>query len=325
MAGMFRLAVTTIALKTLARQWAWALLFLGASMMLLAGSAAAKSKSEAQAQCVEKFGPGSVAEEELDFGEVSYVCNCASPAKWNEDNTRCIGGAADKGRLQEEPSPEVTETAPTTSRGDTDEASAVPPPPSVEELFQKGKQAADSKNYAQARLWYGRASEAGSRGAMVNLALFYLRGTGVDKDPSRAAELLQRAADKGTGLAMYYLAHQYSSGQGIKRNKRRAAEWYQKAMDNGIARAAFWLGSLYDDGKGVRRDRAKAAELVVHALQQGSYDHAVKQMTTNERAWSKGFRREMQKIMRREGYYDGPIDGSFGSGTKRAIRSLAGQ
>lgn len=288
----------------------------------MTGTAAAKSKSEAQAECLEHFGPGSVAQEELDFGEVSYVCNCESPAEWNEDSTRCVGGVAEQTRLPESASPDASRE---TTKDSGEDGDATPTRRSVEELFQLGKQAADSKNYAQARLWYNRAIDAGSPGAMVNMALFYLRGTGVDKDPARAAELFQRAADKGIGLAMYYLAHQYSSGQGINRSKRRAAEWYQKAVDNGIARAAFWLGSLYDDGKGVRRDRARAAELVAHALQKGSYDHAVKQMTTNERAWSKRFRRELQKIMRREGYYDGPIDGSFGSGTQRAIRSFAGQ
>ncbi|MCP5082647.1 MAG: SEL1-like repeat protein [Alphaproteobacteria bacterium] len=320
---MFRLVVTALC------QCTWLLLIFGVSVISTTVAADAKSKSEAQAECLEHFGPGSVAQEELDFGEASYVCSCESPAKWNEDSTRCVGGVAEKTRLPESPSPDFTETPPATDRGTTkdssEDTSADPAPRSVEELFQSGKQAADSENYAEARLWYNRAIDAGSPGAMVNLALFYLRGTGVDKDPARAAELFQRAADKGTGLAMYYLAHQYSSGQGIRRSKRLAAEWYQKAVDNGIARAAFWLGSLYDDGKGVRRDRARAAELVVHALQQGSYDHAVKQMTTNERAWSKRFRREMQKVMRREGHYDGAIDGSFGSGTKRAIRSLAGQ
>lgn len=301
------------------------LALMGALTVSLTSQAAAKTKSEAQAECVEFYGSGSVAQEELDFGEVSYVCNCASPAKWNEDNTRCIGGPAEDARLQEDPSPKETETPPATKRKDDEKDTPASSQRSVAELFQLGKQAADSENYAQARLWYGRAIEAGSPGAMVNMGLFYLRGTGVDKEPAKAAELFRRAADQGTGLAMYYLAHQYSSGQGLKRSKKRAAEWYQKAVDSGIARAAFWLGSLYDDGKGVRRDRARAAELVAHALQQGSYDHAVKQMTTNDRAWSKQFRRELQKVMRREGFYDGPIDGSFGSGTKRAIRSFAGQ
>jgi peptidoglycan hydrolase-like protein with peptidoglycan-binding domain len=48
-------------------------------------------------------------------------------------------------------------------------------------------------------------------------------------------------------------------------------------------------------------------------------------MTTNAEAWSKEFRRELQRRMHEAGAYDGKIDGKFGEGTKTAIEALAKQ
>lgn len=45
-------------------------------------------------------------------------------------------------------------------------------------------------------------------------------------------------------------------------------------------------------------------------------------MTTNANAWSKDFRRELQRLMKEAGVYDGAIDGSFGPGVRRAIEAL---
>lgn len=49
---------------------------------------------KAQAECELKFGSGARAEQELDFGEVSFVCSCASPYRWNANNSACVTGAA---------------------------------------------------------------------------------------------------------------------------------------------------------------------------------------------------------------------------------------
>ncbi len=46
-------------------------------------------------------------------------------------------------------------------------------------------------------------------------------------------------------------------------------------------------------------------------------------VSSNAIAWSKPFRRELQRLTKEEGVYSGPIDGKFGPKTKRAIEALA--
>jgi peptidoglycan hydrolase-like protein with peptidoglycan-binding domain len=50
---------------------------------------------------------------------------------------------------------------------------------------------------------------------------------------------------------------------------------------------------------------------------------SVKQMTDNPAAYSKQFRRQMQRLLSEAGVYDGAIDGRFGPDTKTAIEKLA--
>jgi peptidoglycan hydrolase-like protein with peptidoglycan-binding domain len=57
----------------------------------------------------------------------------------------------------------------------------------------------------------------------------------------------------------------------------------------------------------------------------GGDDYAVKEMTTNATAWSRPFRRELQRLMKEAGVYDGAIDGNFDPATKRAIETLVAQ
>ncbi|MCP5075520.1 MAG: hypothetical protein GY947_19790 [Rhodobacteraceae bacterium] len=59
----------------------------------------ADARSDAQARCEQKLGQGAVAEEELDFGEVSYICNCRDPYKWNDSNTRCVSAQSTRSAL----------------------------------------------------------------------------------------------------------------------------------------------------------------------------------------------------------------------------------
>src|SRR3546814_12094419 len=59
---------------------------------------------------------------------------------------------------------------------------------------------------------YMQAAEHGLAAAQVNLAVLYLRGEGVPKDPRAAARWLERAARAGHPLAQYNLGMMYESG-----------------------------------------------------------------------------------------------------------------
>ena len=131
------------------------------------------------------------------------------------------------------------------------------------------------------------------------------------------------AVDKTYTSAMNNLGGMYEDGQGVAKDEAEAVRWYRKAAENGEASAMYNLGRMYEDGQGVAKDRRAAARHVFDALRLGNA-FTVKEMTTNTNAWSKEFRRGLQRLMRDAGVYSGPIDGSFGPGTRRAIEALPG-
>ena len=81
----------------------------------------------------------------------------------------------------------------------------------------------------------------------------------------------------------------------------------RKAAEKGHARAMYGLSIMYEDGRGVGQDRGAAARYVFDALRLRE-PLVVKEMTTNANAWSREFRRELQRLMRDAGDYDGAID-----------------
>ncbi len=180
------------------------------------------------------------------------------------------------------------------------------------------------KNEAEAVRWYRKAAEAGHPRAMTTLGYAYEVGKGVAKDLAEALRWYRKAAEARDPVGMANLGIMYEYGRGVAKDQARAAHWYKRGDERGALRATHNLGSLYDDGKGVRRDPKEAARLVFKALK-GGYDFSVKQMTTNADAWSRPFRRELQRLMREAGVYDGSIDGNFGPATRRAVKALAGR
>ncbi len=172
--------------------------------------------------------------------------------------------------------------------------------------------------------WYRKAAEKGLASAMYNLGNMYEKGAGVSRSYKEAVSWYRKAAEGGLASAMYNVGVMYLNGRGVDRDYREAVHWTRKAADKGDPDAMHNLGAMYDRGHGVARDHAEAARWMARALEQG-HDFSVKQMASNSRAWNRQFRRELQKILRDEGYYKGSIDGAFGSGTLQAIRRYAGK
>ncbi|MCP5084397.1 MAG: sel1 repeat family protein [Alphaproteobacteria bacterium] len=394
----------------------------GGALALALGTgvqAQADTLQEAQARCEQKLGKGARAEEELDFGEVSYVCNCVAPFAWNNDNSKCVGAAGETASEAPKAAEPKNTEAPSTSEL------------TAKEQNERGYQANKKKNYKEAVYWYRKAADKGHAGAMGNLARKYYSGFGVKKDRYEAFRWFKKSAQggvldsiasvgwlyyRGTGTRKDYaealkwtrkaaegdhpygtanLGLMYENGDGVRRDYGEALKWYLKSASVGHVRAYRLIGDIYMDGKGVAkdlglaeewlgkavdkgdkaamislgnimsvpnaqrtnfrrarelyekaagaeypvawnnlanmydrgwgtpRDPAYAAKLVARALKAGN-DHTINQMTKHSRNWSKSFRVELQKVMRDEGVYNGSIDGSFGAGTKRAIRKLTG-
>lgn len=134
------------------------------------------------------------------------------------------------------------------------------------------------KDYAQAKVWYEKVINNPAKNenlnkakAYSNLANFYAKGLGVEKNLDTALELNLQAENIypriWTQLDIGWVYNQ-------KGEYQNAIEWYQKAInnpskdnDNGKGKASYQLGLLYRDGKGVSTDINKALELFLKANQ----------------------------------------------------------
>lgn len=89
------------------------------------------------------------------------------------------------------------------------------------------------------------------------------------KDPSHFASWLEAAATRGRGRAIFSLSFLYNFGSGVKKDPKRAADlWAQSARQN-LPAGYFMLGQAYADGIGRPKSKEKALKLMKRAEEWG--------------------------------------------------------
>lgn len=194
-------------------------------------------------------------------------------------------------------------------------------------LYETGRGV--KQDYAEAARWYRRAVDKGHVFAMHRLALLYEAGRGVGKNDQEAVRLLQLASDGGLSEATSWLADKYEQGRGIPKDEyqayqlnARAADQVRKSADQGNAVATFNLGILYRIGKGVKKSDTEAAYWVVKSLRLGD-KYLVAELIRNPNVLSLADRKWLQEVLRDEGTYKGPINGTFSGDVRTAMEALA--
>lgn len=81
----------------------------------------------------------------------------------------------------------------------------------------------------------------GSIVAQRQLAAAYLRGSGVGRDPVRAAQWYRKAAVQGDAESQYVLSGMYFKGVGVPRDPSVAMQWLRRAAAQGHSRAQAQL------------------------------------------------------------------------------------
>jgi TPR repeat protein len=178
-----------------------------------------------------------------------------------------------------------------------------------------------TKDPAQAALYFTRAAEAGHSPAMVDLGLMHANGAGIPRNYQEAARWYQKAINLNHPAAMVNLGVLYQRGNGVEKNEAEAANLYRRASDLNQPAGMHNYAALLDAGRGVARDSERAAELVIKALRTG-HEFSHRQMTTNGAGYTREFRQSMQRRLKDEGVYNGPIDGDFGQTTQAAITAF---
>ncbi|WP_291181730.1 PDZ domain-containing protein [Hyphomicrobium sp.] len=194
-------------------------------------------------------------------------------------------------------------------------------------LYETGRGV--KQDYAEAARWYRAAVDKGHVFAMHRLALLYEAGRGVKKDDQEAVRLLRAASDKGLSEATSWLADKYEQGRGIPKDEyeayklnAEAADQVRRSAEQGNAVATFNLGILYRIGKGVKKSDTEAAYWVVRSLKLGD-KYLVSELMRNPNVLSEADRKWLQEVLRDEGTYKGPINGTFTPEVRTAMEALA--
>jgi TPR repeat protein len=128
----------------------------------------------------------------------------------------------------------------------------------AESMRNLGGLAWEDGNDTLALAWYGKAADAGSVEAMVDIGLMYEAQRVKDGDIDDARGWYRRAARRGSARGMFALGRIYQEGLNVRQDYEKAKSWYLKAAEAGSADAMNNLGLLYQNGWGVESDRAEA-------------------------------------------------------------------
>ena len=129
-----------------------------------------------------------------------------------------------------------------------------------EELFAKGYNAQNRKEYNKAEEYYLKAIDAGNNDALFNLGILYAE----QKEHNKAEEYYLKAIDVGNNDALNNLGVLYKE----QKKYLKAEEYYLKAIDVGNNGSLINLGNLYNEQK----EYEKAEEYYLKAIESGVND-----------------------------------------------------
>ena len=94
-----------------------------------------------------------------------------------------------------------------------------------------------------------KAANYGNPSAQIQLGLQYLRGDGVPRDDTAAANWFMRSAVDGSSDGQYMVGFMYQTGRGVPEDHQEALRWFQAAASKGQPYAEAALASVYIDGR----------------------------------------------------------------------------
>ena len=121
--------------------------------------------------------------------------------------------------------------------------------------FQKGVDAYDKGDYADALSEWKQLAEQGNADAQYKLGWMYGNGLDVPKNYEIAAKFWHLlAAEQGNSFAQHNLGWLYQQGKGVSKNNRIAVKWWTRAAKQGSTNALFYKSLLYLVGPGELQD-----------------------------------------------------------------------
>ena len=115
---------------------------------------------------------------------------------------------------------------------------------SGEELFKKGLEAFEKKDYKNDHKYYYQARKLNHYKSIHYLATMYRDGLGVEVDKIKATRYYKIAAKGGNASSYIRLANRYLKGDGIDKDYKKAYKCFKKASDLGIKEGNEGIQSL---------------------------------------------------------------------------------
>lgn len=107
-----------------------------------------------------------------------------------------------------------------------------------------------------------RAAQAGNRDGMYALGYGYQQGIACEQNLDSALYWFRLLADQNDGLSLMQLAIAYEHGRGVEPDTAMAMQYYQRAGEAGVSDGYAYLGDFYRNGTStVKADSARAFEL----------------------------------------------------------------
>jgi TPR repeat protein len=132
--------------------------------------------------------------------------------------------------------------------------------------YEEGVDALKERNFELAFNEFSAAVAGGNGEALIDLALFYERGVGVDLDLKKAFELFKKAGLLNVKNSYSFLGDMYYKGVGTEQDFVEALRWYLRAADNEHAASTFFVARMLEYGLGTEADKGQAIVWYYKAL-----------------------------------------------------------
>ena len=145
-----------------------------------------------------------------------------------------------------------------------------------ENLYDRGKELVEQKEYQKAIKAFEFAAKAGNLDALTALGVMYIGGIGVEQNNTKGYQYIREAADMSDPKAQYTLGALYYLGAGVKKDYKKAFNWLNLASEQNYIDAKYNLAVMYEFGEGVDQSYEKAYEYYLFAARRDNLESQIR-------------------------------------------------
>lgn len=134
----------------------------------------------------------------------------------------------------------------------------------IAQMYEKGDELPN--NAEQVVAWYRKAADAGSKEAMIALALTYLKAN----DAVQARPWCEKAAEADVAGGYHCLGYLYQHGAGVAQDITKAFKYYQVGAGLAHPPSMRAIALMSESGEGTKADRIKALSWFILAAHAGN-------------------------------------------------------